>query len=91
MRGVCVVVSVTGIKIMARDFLCRHSSMSEFGLRFVGHTQINNEVAELFLAASFALRRTGRTDFDALSQNPIVRLPCKFSARIGDDYHLQQC
>jgi hypothetical protein len=64
-------------------FCVGQRSIGKFALRFVGETQSNNEVADIFLAKRFDHHRIARTDFDALSQNLIVGLLCKFSAGIG--------
>jgi hypothetical protein len=64
-------------------FLTVQGSATQIGVQVCAQTQDSNEVADIFLAASFALRRTACTDFDALSQNLALKVLRKFSARIG--------
>jgi hypothetical protein len=80
MRGLCVTVSVTGVLIMASDFLRQTKRHDQIGVEFLGAKFGGGDgEADIFLPDYLAHQRTDRTDFDALSQSHVATLQRIFS------------
>ena len=90
MRGVCVVMSVTRIPDHGVEgFFVGPGSATQIGVEFLGAKFRGGDgEADIFLAGGFALFLPARTDFDALGQNPEVRLAVRGFLLVWHDVDL---